>query len=300
VFKKKRGAVLSALLPALLLALPAAAGPNDIDLHGLIEEDGNGGFREKRAGDFESLTRELTLVFTPSPLQPAETTGQSGFEFGLNYRFHDISDEEAYWSEAVEGARDDRTLSPVLQTIGMTGRKGWVLPIPLTSEIILGADYLIDSRMWNLGANIRLALHEMGAFNSKLWMTWFPDIAVMGGANRPIGSDQLDLFSATGGGTVSKNFALAGSFSLTPFLAYQSIFVNAASRTIDGDPTNVRDVTANFVFEEVSASVNRFDRVTTGMRLIWGVVLLAGGVDFNMLPSGNTMMQYDIHFGLSF
>lgn len=132
-------------LAGALLALPAAAGPNDIHLPGLVKRD-VGGAVTVGHDDFRLLVYELALVMTPPPLQPAETTGQSGFDFGVEYAAHDISEEQPYWSEAVEGRLENRELLPVLQTLGVRGRKGFPLPIPLSSEVDLGVQWIATAR----------------------------------------------------------------------------------------------------------------------------------------------------------
>jgi hypothetical protein len=274
------------------------AGPNDIYLPGLVKREAGQPSGTVDNTAFRLLAHELGLVATPSPLQPAETTGQAGFDFGIDYAIHDINHAQPYWADAVEGKLEGRTLQPILQTVGVRGRKGFPLPIPLTSEIELGAQWIVDSSMVNLGGNLRLALNE--------GFRWIPDIAVMAGINRLIGTDDLDLFTVSVGGSVSKSFGIAGALNLAPFVSYQSVFVQAFSRLIDPDPSNVEDVRNHVVFEEVSMRdpVNRIDRVSAGLRFHVAVVQITAGVDVNVLPEHNgerrVMMQYATRAGLYF
>lgn len=286
------------LFVGLLVAAPAAAGPNDIHLPGLVKREPGAATGTVRNQEFRLLVHELGLVATPSPLQPAETTGQSGFDFGVDYAIHDISQNEPYWADAVEGKLEGRTLMPILQTIGVRGRKGFPLPVPLTSEVELGAQWITDSSMVNLGGNVRLALNE--------GFRWIPDIAVMAGINRLIGTDDLDLFTVSVGGTVSKSFGIGGTFNLAPYVGYQSVFVHAFTRIIDPDPTNVEDVRNHVVFQEVSMMdpQNRIDRVSAGLRFQVAVVQITAGVDVNVMPELNgdrrVFMQYAARAGLYF
>lgn len=286
--------LIAVVAASLVVASTAVASPNDVDLLGLVERDGNR--FSARQGDFFLLTQELGVAMTPTSLQPAETTGQSGFDFGVDYGFHDISDDEAYWQDALEGRRTGKEPFPVLQTLGVRGRKGFPLPFPLSSEIELGATWLLDSHLVNLGGNLRLALNE--------GFRWIPDIAVMGGVNRLVGSEDLDLFDVTAGAAISKGFGIMGSFNLAPFVSYQSIFINAASRVLDPDPTSTADVGNNVVFEEVSLLDNRVDRISFGARASVAIVQLTAGVDVNVLPNAagdrRVMMQYGIRAGLLF
>ena len=64
-------------------AASSLAASNDINLVGLVNDNG-----EAQNDQFRGLVRELGVVMTPSSLQPAETTGQSGFDFALDYTFH--------------------------------------------------------------------------------------------------------------------------------------------------------------------------------------------------------------------
>ncbi len=274
------------------VAAPALAGPNDIELSGLVDKQDltNPVVRQE---DFRLLVRELGLIFTPSSIQPAETTGISGFDFALTYGFHPVNVDKPYWQDALEekGVR-------LPMTIGATARKGFVLPIPLASEVELGAQYLIESQMVNLGANIRVALNE--GFTGNHWWIFIPDIAVETGINRVVGSDDLDLVTATAGGSISKGFGVFGSFNLTPYVAYKSIFVNASTRIIDANPDVTTNVEDNVVFAIVPLAENRMDRISGGMRVIVAHVMLSGGVDVNLLGEQGTIIQYGLRMGVSF
>lgn len=273
-------------------ALPALAGPNDIELLGLIDRS-DPADPKVRQDDFRSLVREMGLIFTPSSIQPAETTGISGFDFAFVYAFHPVQFDKPYWQDAIEekGSR-------LPMTIGATARKGFVLPVPLASEVELGAQYLIESQMVNLGANIRLALNE--GFTGAHWWIIIPDIAVETGINRVVGSDDLDLLTVTAGGSVSKGFGVFGSFNLCPYVSYKSIFVNASTRIVDADPTNTSNVEDNVVFDIVPLAENRIDRISGGVRVVVAHVMLSGGVDVNLLDDQTTILQYGLRMGVSF
>ena len=270
----------------------ALAGPNDIDLVGLVDVSDP----EKpvaRNDDFRALARELGVVFTPSELQPAETTGISGFDFALTYTFHPIDLDKPYWQDALE---EKGTRLPM--TIGASARKGFVLPIPLASEVEFGAQYLIESQMLNMGAKVRMAINE--GFTGNHWWVIIPDIAVMTGINRVVGSDDLDLLTVTAGGSISKSFGVFGSFNLTPFIGYQNIFVNASTRIVDADPTQIENVEDNVVFTPVLLIQNRIGRISGGIRIIVANVALSGGVDVNMLDETTNIYQFGLRIGVYF
>jgi hypothetical protein len=271
-----------------LFATPAFAGPNDVFLVGLIEDG--------RANDeqFGLLARELAIIFTPTSLQPAETTGQAGFDFGFDYGLHDINQDAEHWVNGVEGRLQGRALLPVMQTLGIRGRKGFILPAPLTSEAEFSAQWMTDSRLFSLGTNVRVALNE--------GFKWIPDLAVMGGVNTMIGSDEMTLVTASFGGSVSYGFGITGSFNFAPFVSYQAILYNAASGVIDADPTDTADVASNVVFQEVGIgqTENRIDRISFGGRFHVAILQFTAGADINLLPDGTSINQYSIRTGFYF
>lgn len=284
---------LACLLGFLLGSMSAQAAPNDIDLIGLVDPVSGA----PRNDDFRKLTQELAVVMTPTSLQPAETTGQAGFDFALDYGVHDISESESYWKDAVESRLSNRSLFPVHQTLGIRGRKGFVLPVPLTSELELGANWLVDSGLATLGGNLRVALNEGFA--------WLPDIAVMTGIQNLLGGDELQLVTITAGASISKGFAIAGSANFCPFVSYQSLLTHASTKVFDPDPSDTSDIGNNKVFEEIPFYewTNRIDRISVGARLNIAIVQLTLGADFNLIPDDGKqrlMMQYGARFGLLF
>lgn len=278
------------MLAGVLAVAPALAAPNDIALRGLLDETG----KEDDVA-FRGLVRELGLVMTPAALQPAETTGQSGFDFGLDYTFHTVSFDEDYWTRARTSA------TPLLMTVGARARKGFVLPVPLASEVEVGAQWLIDSQLLAMNGGVRLALHEGFRF--------IPDFAVQAGINRMVGNKDLDLLTVTAGGQVSKSFGIAGTFSLCPYVGYQSVWVNGSSRVIDAGPQDPNNLDDNAVFSVAGLADNRLDRFSAGMRVVVAVVQVAAGVDVNRVePVAGTrvggdalfLLQYGLRAGLAF
>jgi|GEM_PF-673595 len=291
--RPQRWLSLFAAVACLLTAQVASAATNDIRLRGLIERDAQGNIVRDaqnnavlRQDDFKALTTELGFILTPSPLQPAETTGQSGFDYAIGGAIHIGpnqfgNDRTTYWQDATEG-----NSLPVMTTLGVRGRKGFILPIPMTSEVELGAQWLVDSNLLNLGGKLRLALNEGFA--------WIPDFAVEAGVNRLVGSQELDFTTITAGGSVSKGFGVFGDFNLTPFASYQAILINAASRLIVVDPTRTADVSDNLeTFQRIDAmtfangqitGANLYHRMSAGVRFHVAIVAIYIGADVNYMP----------------
>ena len=275
-----------------LAARPAAALPNDIDLSGLVDSTDPAAPQADNVA-FRGLVRELGLVMTPTSVQVAETTGHSGFDFGLDYSFHTMNFAEDYWR-----AREERAV-PLMMTLGARARKGFVLPVPLASEVEFGAEWLIDSQLLNIGSNVRLALNE--------GFRWIPDVAVQAGINRMVGNEELDLLTVTAGGQVSKGFGINGSFNLNPFIGYQSVWVNGSSRIVDANPLDTANVEDNVVFAIVPLANNRMDRLSFGLRAVIAVVAITGGIDMDFVDpvagsdaggAKQTLMHYTIRAGV--
>lgn len=282
-------AALSVVL-AGLSSTPARAALNDIALRGLLNDDGT---HDDLA--FRGLVRELGLVMTPSGLQPAETTGQSGFDFGFDYTFHTMNFDESYWVRARE------SITPLLMTVGARARKGIVLPVPLASEVELGAQWLIDSQLLAMNSAVRIALHE--------GFRYIPDLAVQAGINRMVGDKDLDLLTVTAGAQVSKSFGVAGTFNLCPYFGYTSIWVNGSSRVIDAGPQNPGNIDDSVVFTAVDITENRLDRFSAGLRVTAALIQVLAGVDVNRVEPvagpnaggpADFLLQYGIRTGLAF
>ena len=295
---------------ALVCSLPVQAASNDIYLLGLLDESGN-----PDNESFRALTTELGLVMTPLPMKGAETTGQAGFDFGADFGVHVISFWEDYWKNGRVGTGLERRdpIVPAMNTIGLRGRKSFIFPVPLQSELEFGAQWLIGSRMASVGAKFHLALNE--------GFRWIPDVGVSAGINRLIGSDDLYVTTATLGGQVSKGFGLFGDVNIMPYLSYESIFIDAQSRSIDTDARSSSDIGSLVSFDRipmVAATtndtnaclgnlatclvMNRIDRGSIGFRFNVAVVQIALGVDVNYIPGRQipVMVQGGMRFGLLF
>jgi hypothetical protein len=123
------------------------------------------------------------------------------------------------------------------------------------------------------------------------------------GVNRLIGSADIDLLTLTAGGQISKGFGVLGSFNLCPFVGYQSIWINAASHTIDATPANdnanPRPASDDVVFVPLSFPNARTDRVSGGLRLVVADVQVTGGVDIDIV-NAQPLFHYSMRAGLTF
>ncbi|MFH1807242.1 MAG: hypothetical protein ABIJ09_00755 [Pseudomonadota bacterium] len=258
-----RAYVWPVVLASALFASLAWAAPNDIVLTNLVQRDANGQPMKNPNTDlvmgdqdaFKGLTTELGLVFSPRSLAPSETPGHAGFDIGLDYTLHFIQPSNSYWADSTERGQAGRTMPPVLQTLGVRARKG----LPFSLEVGGGGQYLFESHMYAVGADIRWALNE--------GFIWLPDLAVTLSVNRLLGNDQIDLTVASAGAQISKTFGLFGMMRLAPFAGYNYVAINAASAVIDPDPRSADDIGGNFTFDQVSILGNGYHRAVAGLRL---------------------------------
>jgi hypothetical protein len=256
------------LLLALGTVAPAAwAYPNDLDYSGLVKTQGDcdpfstkGECEPLKNGDkvvpdqrgYDGLVEELGTIMAPRWVGAAGTPGQAGFDLGAEVTVHKFNNQHSYWSRALERSAVQKAnrdfVYPVMGTAQLWLRKG----LPYGLEGALGGTYLLESRMFALGAQGRWALSE-GFF-------WLPDFALTGGINRVLcvglpsqpplnatdsangtvrqacGTDP-GIWTAALGATVGKTFSLLGMVTVSPFVGWQKIFVHASSPYVDQDET---------------------------------------------------------------
>src|SRR5437016_1854362 len=219
----------------LLLAVPANAGPNDLQLWRLghpdslgctacngspgdVPEPGTPGAQAR----FHRLASTLGLAFVPPFQDPAATTGQAGFEIGLSSSQALLRiGADAWPTEATQaiGAPPQVLLLPAL-----TLRKG------LGGSLKLGAgvQWLGSSTMMAVSGQLRWAAVE-GLENA-------PDVALRAWGTRVIGSQDLGLASLGADALVSRSFGIAGMMKLQPYGSFGVAMVNASSTSVDFKP----------------------------------------------------------------
>jgi hypothetical protein len=207
---------------------------------------------------FRSLMSELAVIFAPNLSAPAETVGFGGFNLSADFGFTTINPRRSanhtdatlkhrYWraAESVSGEayrtgsdirtgfareRIDAELPPDLApTMTLMARKGFWFPFP-SVEFGAGVKHLIGSQMWAGIITAKVALHE--GFQS--WP--LPAIALRGSGTRVFGGTDFDLTLAGLDLSISKAFGLGSTYSLTPYLGYQLLWIIADSATLDALP----------------------------------------------------------------
>ena len=245
------GALLASSAPGA-----ARAGENDLVLSRLADVvEGEGGAPDAAAGapgDFRALASELGVVLAPRLTQPADTLGFGGFQFTGDVAITSVHTDRPYW-RALRSSPDpsDPAVShgdDLMTTVGLFARKGIWLPAP-SFEIGVGAVHLVGSTMWAGQLYAKLALIE-GYHELPL-----PSLAIRGAASRMMGSDQLDLTVASVDAAASKEFGIAGIFSLAPYLGWNWLVIVPRSEVLDRTPHidplhEPRDAAMSFSFAD--------------------------------------------------
>jgi hypothetical protein len=277
---------------AALIAPAAWAGDNDPQLFRLGHVDDitvctkcDGTDRTIEPGDPLAQTRfaryatTLGLMFAPSVLEPAATTGEAGFEIGFTGKvaFPRLAPSE--WPTAATEAVTAPPTAVFLPTLSL--RKG----LGGSFELGMSVSMLGGSQIFGIGLEARWAPLE--------GIDFAPDLALRIYGTRLVGTQELDL--AVGGGDVllSKSFGIAGMVKLQPFVQYGIAMVNATTGVIDFHPQSedIRDPTADDgVFRTINFFQNRYARLAFGFRLVAGVAVL--GVEGSYL-NGTNAVQHD-------
>lgn len=236
---------------------------------------------------FNGLVTDLGEVFAPRFANPAETLGEAGFAVGLMTSFSFIPNDQSYWQTAVE----DRAPEGSLFTGHLQVRKG----LPFSFEVAGNMGYLFNSEMFTVGADLKWSLNE-GFY-------YLPDVAVRGSVNTLLGGEELNLITAGGDVSISKDFGLGGVMSIAPYMGYQNLYIIGSSRLINAYPQDPRppqydpdnpnqQFSPEFVFEQYTTNVNRF---FLGARLnVWILSFVLEGV------LGNNVNQFTFSGGVDF
>jgi hypothetical protein len=224
----------------LLLAMPAAADPNDLVMSRLATR-----LTDRAVGqnlELRALASQLGVVLAPHLLTPADTVGFGGFQLTVDYATTTIDSSQSYW-RALESPN-----SGAMNTIGLFARKGMWFPVP-SMELGAGGIHLIDSHVWTGQLYTKLALHE--GYHDLL----LPSLSVRGAVSRMMTQRELDLTTASLDVAISKHIGVGGTWRFDPYGGWNLLMIIPRSEVIDAtpevDPLNdPPDLMNNFVFAE--------------------------------------------------
>jgi len=234
----RRLALLAAAVLTVAAAPSARAEPYDVDLSRLGAPDGAVWGALGAPGDvsalalgarqrFAILSSEMALALSTAILQPASTTGHSGFAVDLEAATMAVhsgavgATDLGYSATPWAGAR---TQPSSLYLPSAHVRKGLPFSFELGGRFI----YLAMSNAFAGQGEAKWALHE--GFAS------FPDIAVRAAYTRLFGVKDWNLSTFDLDLMVSKRFGLGGVTSLTPYLVPRFTWVNGSTDRIEFAP----------------------------------------------------------------
>lgn len=216
------------------------------------------------------LVTDLAMAFTTALMEPASTTGYSGFQLGLEAAYMTVS------SEAIGGATGIDPARPYWATDGEQP-SGLLVP---SVHVRKGLPYSFE-----LGGRFAY-LSQSSYFAGTLEAKWafvegykkYPDFAVRVAWTKVLGPPELDLRTVELDVLVSKRFGVSPTISLTPYLAGRFTRLDASTRAVAFQP----DVAPPATPDEVALTAVAFPdvksmlyRTTLGCRMTAYAVAMA-------------------------
>ncbi len=276
-------------LCALVAPLSARADNQDFSLYklgnpcsGTSCKAGQDPFAQAR---FAALMNEFGVAIVNWNLEPSETTGFSGFNFGFEYPVSIIND-----TRSVNGIRpwaySGNNTYGNLQMPGFHVRKG----LPFSFEAGVRVNYIEQSNMVATMVEVKWALNE--------GFLYLPDIGVRGFGTQLLGAREFNMTVAGFDISVGHQFPVAGMFTLTPYAGWSSIWVASSSDVIDFNPgqtevqefgDNASGTSSTNVFNQINLGDNRHDRFYGGLRFISYIVEVSLEVNYTDVTTTATV-----------
>lgn len=252
----------------LVCGAAAHADINDIGYRKLV---GLGNPTDASAnGRFRAMARTLGAVMSSANLMPPETLGHAGF--ALNTELSTVLADSQYLptNQDINGP----LLVPAIHV-----RKG----LPFSTEVGARLGWIDRSGMFMATGEIKAAVVE--GFN---WV-YIPDVGVRLHATRLFGQRYFDLTAAGLDIGVSKQFAVGGMVTFTPYAGLDFVGIASRSQQLDfeperdyastvpaepnGDPREAGELNTA-AFKALNLMENLNTRVYGGVRFIGGPIQL--------------------------
>lgn len=279
-----RLALVLAVALVALRAAPVRAEPLDVDLWRLGAPDARvwtslqalgmtlAASPETLAADakrrFGIVSTEMALALSGPILDPASTTGQSGFDFAAEGAYQQVH------SDAIGTSQPGYRASPwpthgdppgSITTTGIHVRKA----LPWSFEFGGRLTYLNKSDYFAAQGEVKWALNE--GFDK------LPDVAVRAAYTRLFAQRTWNLSSTDVDLIVSKRWGVSAVTSFTPYVAARYTFVHASSDAMDFGP--VRPTGSTVPPQDTWAGFPKMNlgvyRTTLGLRMTASTVSMA-------------------------
>ncbi|HEY6099401.1 MAG TPA: hypothetical protein VIW03_08225 [Anaeromyxobacter sp.] len=230
----------------VLRAAPARAEPLDVDLAKLgppdpavwvrlgdIQSPGSigaaaaAGLASEAKQRFAVLSSEVALAMSSALLQPASTTGHSGFDVAAEGTYSAVHGGALGTAPLGFSSRPWPTNSVTpssLMTSGVHVRKA----LPFSFEV--------GGRLTNIAMTSYFAAQGEAKWALNEGFDYIPDIAVRGAYTRLFGQRTWNLAATDLDVMISKRWGVSGVTSFTPYAAARFTFLNASSQMLDFGP----------------------------------------------------------------
>jgi hypothetical protein len=211
---------------------------------------------------FAAISSQFALALSSAILQPASTTGHSGFAVDFEVATMDVD-------TATLGAPIPSSIDPLTGAAAFTnawptdGGKPGQLTLP-SIHVRKAFPFSLEfgGRMIYLAESSYLAAQGEAKWALNEGFDYIPDLAVRFAYTRLFGHEFWNLGAADVDLMVSKRWGLSGVASVTPYLAARFTFVSASSDRMDFAPD--RD-TADMDPDTLVATQDAFPRFSAGL-----------------------------------
>ncbi|HTV23482.1 MAG TPA: hypothetical protein VMG12_32555 [Polyangiaceae bacterium] len=182
---------------------------------------------------YTKLVSQLGAALAPHAPHAARTTGLGGFDVSLLGAITSIDSGADYWRRGTLGsaaaAAENDDPEPYLQLYTLELRKGFGFGIEAAASLGL----MPHTSLLSWGADVRVALLE--GMRHGLWR-YLPDTSLGGSWRRATGLGELALGTLALDARFSHPFTSPLGFSVTPWLGYQWVRIDAGSELVDLTP----------------------------------------------------------------
>lgn len=186
---------------------------------------------------FKRLMAEYGVAFAPTAMHSARTTGFGGLRIALEGSYTGIDEDAEYWRRGTRGEKGSDGVTPientspdgVLQLYSLKLTKGFGMGVELTGAFGM----MPHTELMNAGIDLRLGLLE--GFRDG-FLGHLPDFAVGAGVRTVTGAPALHLTIAGLDARFSKPLVFGDTWSLSPWIGYQFLWILADPRVVDFTP----------------------------------------------------------------
>lgn len=221
---------------------------------------------------FAILSSEVALAMSSALLEPASTTGHSGYDLAFEGSYTAVHGAAVGQAPPLGFTNEPwatRSVTPsALLTSGVHVRKA----LPFSFEMGGRLTYLSQTSYLAAQGEVKWALNE--------GFQYIPDVALRAAYTRLFGQREWNLDVTDLDLMVSKRWGVSGVTSFTPYVAARFAFVNASSDMLDFGPyrSAPSGTGPNDAYQTVAAFPEmsvRLYRTTAGVRMTAETVSLA-------------------------